>query len=145
MIQETKPLVRKLCVAVLIVSMFLCPLAHGGFVRISSAEVERQIYPTVPPVNPAIPTPIGTSIPEPKAIPTLGPGQYFEEENKLPQVVNPELLDETVGYSEILGNLGLYLVWSTSNDNEKRYFIIDEESKYLLLTQMAEQLRKNEK
>jgi len=39
MIHETKPLVRKLCVAVLVVSMFLCPLAHGGFVRISSAAV----------------------------------------------------------------------------------------------------------
>jgi len=49
-------------------------------VRISSAEGERQVFPTVPPVDPAIPTPLDTSIPEPAAIPTLGSGQYFEED-----------------------------------------------------------------
>ena len=101
--------------------------------RISSAEGERQIYPTVPPVDPTIATPFGTSIPSVTPIPTLGPGQYYEGGDRIPDVIQPELLDEPFGYSEILGKPGLYLVWSTSDVGKKHFYILDESSKYFTL------------
>jgi hypothetical protein len=66
-------------------------------------------------------------------VPTIGPGQHYEEgeEDLLPEVTRPDLLDEDFGYSEISGHPGLFLVWSTDDAGNKRYYVISEENPYL--------------
>ena len=131
MIQQSKPHIRKLFVALLVVSMFLCPLAHGGFMRISSAEGERQIYPTVPPVDPTIPMPLGTLISESTPIPILGVGSYFDEgDANEPQVINIEEGDERFGYGPIEGNEELYAIWVTDGAGT-HYLIVHKDSTLL--------------
>ncbi len=125
MIQQSKPHIRKLFVALLVVSMFLCPLAHGGFVRISSAEGERQIYPTVPPVDPTIPTPLGTTMPSLMPMPTLGPGQDFEDEEIDQSQINVLHGDDKFGYGQFLDNEDLYIMWITDEDGT-HYLVVDE-------------------
>jgi len=48
----------------------------------------------------------------------------------LPEVVDPKLLEDPLGYAEILGQPGMYLVWSTDADGENHYFIIDRNNEY---------------
>ena len=123
MIHQSKPIVRRLFVAVLIVSMFLCPLAHGGFVRMSSAEGERQVFPTVAPQDPTIPTPLGTSIPSFIPVPTLGPGSYYVVDDRLPEMIVSHG-DNEFGWGQLKDDANLALIWVTK-EGQTRYLIIE--------------------
>jgi hypothetical protein len=65
-------------------------------------------------------------------VPTIGPGQYYEEgeEDLLPEVTRPDLLDYAFGYSEISGHPGLFLVWSTDDAGSRRYYVISVDNPY---------------
>ena len=61
----------------------------------------QQPFNTVAPVNATFTPPVNTAIPLPTPLPTLGPGQYFEEGDDLPKVTRPDLLEALFGYSEM--------------------------------------------
>ena len=74
------------------------------------------------PPNATFAAPIGTPISVPTPIPTLGPGQYFEEENK-PDVSLIEGGDEQFGYGPLKDNPSLYAMWMTDEDGT-HYFVV---------------------
>ena len=74
------------------------------------------------PPNATFAAPIGTPISVPTPIPTLGPGQYFEEENK-PDVSLIEGGDEQFGYGPLNDNPSLYAMWVTDEDGT-HYFVV---------------------
>ena len=121
-------------IGLLAVSLFLCPLALGSQNAYQAAQAAQPFNTVVPP-NVTFRPPIGTVQALPTPIPTVGPGQFFEEgeENLLPGVIRPDRLKEPFGYSEILGKPGLYLVWSTDDDGNKRYYVLDKGNEYLML------------
>lgn len=120
---------RAALLSVIAVSMMLFPLTTGIYSQ-SSRAYAGQPFTTVVPPNATFAAPIGTPITVPTPIPTLGPGQYFEQGDGLPRVTRPDLLEEPFGYSEIMGEPGLYLVWSTDDDGKKHYYVLDEENTY---------------
>jgi hypothetical protein len=129
--QKSKSLFRMGVAAILILSIFLCSFMNG---MVQQSSIPGKQIPTVPPIVATLPTPIGGQTPVATPIPTLGPGQYFEEgdEDDLPEVARPDLLrKEDMGYSAILGEEGLFLVWSTDDDGNKHYYILDQEKDYL--------------
>ncbi|MFQ5921814.1 MAG: hypothetical protein ACE5M4_03135 [Anaerolineales bacterium] len=87
----------------------------------------------MPPIAVTFDAPVTDVPPIPTPILTIGPGQSFieGEEDFLPELLRPDLLDSEYGYSEILGRPGLFLVWSTDEFGTKRYFVLDEDSEYL--------------
>lgn len=94
------------------------------------AQPFATLAPSTATIAPAgvVGTPVG-----PTPFPTIAPGQSFSEgqEEFLPDVLRPDLLDSEYGYSEILGKPGLFLVWSTDEFGTKRYFVLDQDNEYL--------------
>lgn len=84
----------------------------------------NQPFPTVPPVDPEFVSPIDEEIQAPTPIPTLGPGQAFEDESaNLPEAVEVHGDDE-FGYGKIKGEPGLVLGWFTDEDGT-HYVVMD--------------------
>ena len=120
---------------VLVLSAFFLAVFQ---VSLSSILVDSPAYAqpfaTLPPntatLNPA--GVVGTPV-VPTPIPTIGPGQSFTEgqEELLPELLRPDLLDSDYGYSEILGKPGLFLVWSTDEYGTKSYFVLQDGNDYL--------------
>jgi hypothetical protein len=124
-------------IVVVAVSVVVCPLSLGGWGLRQGAYAEgwpQQPFTFVPSLAnlELTQTVEGPRLGAVTSVPTLGPGQYFEEgdEDLLPEVTRPDLLDAPFGYSEILGHPGLYLVWSTDEQGNKRYCVIDEDNPY---------------
>jgi hypothetical protein len=126
--QKSKALFRTGLIAILILSIFLCSFATG---MVQQSSIPGKQIPTVPPIVATLPTPIGGQTPVATPIPTLAPGQYFEEDDTLPNVTRPDLLEEPYGYSEIVGSLDQFLVWSTDDNGNKRYYVLNEGNQYL--------------
>jgi hypothetical protein len=127
--QKSKALFRTGLISILVFSIILCSFTTG-MVRHNTSQ--GTPFQTLPPVNATLSTPIGAQTPVPTPLPTLGPGQYFEEgeEDSLPEVARPELLSEPFGYSEILGQTGQVLVWSTDDEGHKHYYVLEKTSDY---------------
>jgi hypothetical protein len=121
-------------IVVVAVSVVVCPLSWGGWSLRQGAFAEeggrQQPFTFVPSLSglEVTRTVEGPALGAVTPVPTPGAGQYFEEEDeeRLPPVENPQFLEEPFGYTEILGHPGLYLVWSTDDDGNKRYFIVEE-------------------
>ena len=113
----------------LIVCVILCPLAWGSYsVHYAAHAQDKRDDPIE--FTPHVTAIVLTVTPEPVLEATVAPGQYFEEddEEQLPEVARPDLLEyEEFGYSAILGEEGLYLVWSTDDHGYKHYYILDQE------------------
>jgi len=118
--KKQKKLIRTGFFAVLIFSIILCSFTTG-MIRPRALGTPFR---TVPPVNATLATPIGALTPVPTPIPTLGPGQYFEEGGDIPELVTKNGDDE-FGYGEIAGSSDLYLIWVTDEDGT-HYLIIEE-------------------
>jgi len=116
----------------LIVCVILCPLAWGGYsVHYAAHAQDKRDDPIE--FTPHVTALVITVTPEPVLKVTVGPGQYFEEdyEEQLPEVARPDLLEEEeLGYSAILGEESLYLVWSTDDEGHKNSYILDQESEF---------------
>ena len=99
----------------------------------NSVALAQDEFPTVPPSDAEFERPIEDLDPIPTPIPTIGPGQSFVEgeEELLPELLRPDLLESEYGYSEILGRPGLFLVWSTDESGVKHFFVLSEDNEYL--------------
>jgi hypothetical protein len=102
--------------AFLAFSLFVCVAPGGASARAPGRQIE--FTPHVTDVG-------ATPIPGATLVPTLGAGQYFTEDS-LPPVTRPDLLGDAFGYSEILGQPGLYLVWSTDEEGNTHYATVAE-------------------
>ena len=100
-------------------SLFVCMLTGGASARAPGRQID--FTPHVTDVG-------ATPIPGPTIVPTLGPGQYFSEDS-LPPVTRPDLLGDPLGYSEVLGQPGLYLVWSTDEEGNTRYATVAQDNR----------------
>jgi hypothetical protein len=117
-------------IVVVAVSVVVCPLSFGGW-GVGVTEAQVSFVPSIEPleITRTVEGPrLGTVTP----VPTLGPGQYFEEgdEDRLPEVARPELPDKPFGYSAILGHPGLALGWSTDDAGNKHYYVLEESSDF---------------
>jgi hypothetical protein len=94
----------------------------------------RQFDTPIPP-TPDFVEPFTATPPVATPIPTVEPGQYFEEdeEDLLPEVARPDLLEsEDLGYSAILGQEGMFLVWSVDDDGNRHYYVLEGTSDYFI-------------
>jgi hypothetical protein len=110
-------------VALLAISLFACLLTGGVYAKGPVRQISFTQHVT----------PLGaTPIPGMVAFPTPGHGQYFDEstEDQIPDVARPELLDDPIGYSAVLGYPGLYLIWSTDDSGNRHYYVLQESSEY---------------
>lgn len=103
------------------VAFALCPVTTAALFQASPARA-AQPFQTVQPVQPTFTPPIGTTTPIPTPIPTLGPGQFFDDATR-PDTVTT-VGDDEFGYGEIAGQPGLYLVWVT-DDTGTHYYTVD--------------------
>jgi len=57
-------------------------------------------------------------------------GQYFDGSNTLalPMIQQPELLENPHGYSLLLSEMDLYLVWCTRDDGRKEYYVLAQDN-----------------
>lgn len=122
---------RRLCIASIAITIIACPLAATSLAVPSVALAGSQIG-TVPPVSPDIPTPIGESEMLPTALPTVGPGQYFEEDDPTRPQIDPDgvIGDSEFGYVELAGQDGQYLVWMT--DGSGTHYLVASKNSELL-------------
>ena len=83
------------------------------------AQPFATLVPNVATVDPAgvVGTPVG-----PTPFPTIGPGQFFRDENK-PDVLS-KTGDDDFGYGQVVGKPGVYLVW-TSDERGTHYHTVD--------------------
>ena len=129
--QNRKVTYRSAFILLIVVSVMVCPLATGIYSQRSRAYA-GQPFNTVPPINATFTAPVGTAVVEPTPIPTLGPGQYFEEnDTDVPKVTFIEEGDEEYGYGPIKGEKGLYLLWVTEGGG-KHYLVVSDKSDMLL-------------
>lgn len=123
--KNTKTLFRTSVIVLVVFCVVLCSFTTG-LVR---QEALGTPFSTLPPVNATLATPIGASTPVPTPLPTLGPGQYFQDgDDNLPELITRNGDDE-FGYGEIKGASDLYLVWVT-DENGTYYLVVDKEDEY---------------
>jgi hypothetical protein len=117
-------------IVVVAVSVVVCPLSFGGW-GVGVTEAQVSFVPSIEPLE-ITRTVEGPRLGAVTPVPTLGPGQHYEEgeEDLLPEVTRPDLLDDPFGYSEISGHPGLFLVWSTDDAGNKRYYVISVDNPY---------------
>ena len=100
--------------------MFL-PLVTSSYSQRSRAYAEQPFQTLLPPQSTFdAPVPLATAVPAPFS--TLGPGQYFEEDNHF-EVSFIEEGGEQFGYGPLKDNPGLYAMWVT-DDNGTHYFVV---------------------
>lgn len=108
----------------LLTAIAACPLTLAANGDVGNNSI-HSVQITPPPA--AFPTPFGQTEPTPTRLAPLGP----VSQDDLPVTTRPELLEDPFGYAEILGQPGIYLVWSTDNNGDQRYYVIDSENEYL--------------
>lgn len=112
------------------VSLVLCPLAWGSQAT-TQVAFAGQPFSTLVPVQATFTPPIGSPIPTTIPIPTLGPGQYFEQgDPRLPDEIDIEKGDEQFGYGPLNDEETLYLMWYT-DENGTHYRVVDNTSQVL--------------
>lgn len=119
--KKQKKLIRAGFFAIIIFSIILCSFTTG----MTRPRALGTPFQTVPPVNATLATPIGALTPVPTPIPTLGPGQYFEEGD------HPEITkkygDDKFGWGDIEGKPDLALIWVTDEDGT-HYMVVNKSS-----------------
>jgi len=90
-----------------------------------------QPFSTVVPVQPTFTPAIGALQPLPTPIPTVGPGQYFEDDDPNQPEVGQKHGDDKFGWGMIVGEPGLVLVWITDREGT-HYAVVDETSDLFL-------------
>ena len=114
-------------IVVITVSLFVCPLATGGYglgYGLPRPAEARQIE-----FTPHVSTLEAEASPEPATLPTLGPGQFFSEDNK-PKVISVHG-DERFGWGDIPGNSNLVLIWVTDEEGTS-YLAVEKGSDFFL-------------
>jgi len=94
---------------------------------------QAQPFATTVPVNATFTPPIGTTQPLPTPIPTLGPGQYFEEDDQNRPEVGQVHGTDRFGWGRIQGKPGLVLVWVIDSEGTQ-YAVVDETTDLFLGT-----------
>ncbi len=95
-----------------------------------------QPFTTVVPVDPEFEDPVGEQPPTPPPIPTLGPGQTFDEADPNKPTLASERGTEEFGWGRIAGSTNLLLFWST--DSEGTHYIVVDESNPALESVIAD-------
>lgn len=104
-------------------------LAYQSNTPATDSQV-RQIN-TVAPPNATFPPAMGTPVELPTPLPTVGPGQLFDEgDSAIPQVGQTHG-DDMFGWGKIVGESGLVLVWIT-DENGTHYVVVDDGSDLFL-------------
>ena len=109
------------------IAVALCPIAAATLWPAIPVRAQ-QPFQTVQPVQPTFTPPIGTTAPIPTPIPTLGPGQFFDDATR-PDTVTT-VGDEEFGYGEIAGQPGLYLVWVTGDTGTHYYTMAGDDPQF---------------
>jgi hypothetical protein len=112
------------------ISLMLCSLS-GGVQQGKAVALLGTPFQTVPPVNATLATPIGQATPMPTPLPTLGPGQYFENGDPRRPAVGITHGDAYFGWGYISGNPDLALIWMT-DEKGTHYLVIDATSEWFL-------------
>ena len=138
--QRLRPISRSFIISLTILSLILCPLTSGKFLPSNHALAgdQPQIEFT-PHITPLTLTQTAESIgidpilrTTPAPSPTLGPGQYFEEDDLNKPELDPDTIvgDRKFGFAQIIDNPGLYAVWITDADGT-HYLIVENTSEVL--------------
>lgn len=122
---------RNALTVLLAVSMLAGPLALGPAVFVYPASAATP-FQTLVPQDPSLPTAVGDVGPLPTAIPTLSPGQYFEEGDAGRPTVDQAAMegDQQFGFQRLAENPDLYMVWMTDGDGT-HYMIVRADSDVL--------------
>jgi len=99
-------------------SLFVCMVTGGASARAPGRQIE--FTPHVTDVG-------ATPIPGAEAIPTPGPGQYFEEDDPNRPEVLREAGDAFFGYGPLASNPDLYAVWVTDGSGT-HYYMVEKDS-----------------
>lgn len=106
----------------------LCPIATGIYSQKSRAYA-GQDFPTVVPINATFAAPVGTAIPTSVPIPTLGPGQFFDDDAK-PRLISSHG-DDRFGWGELAEDSDLVLIWVT-DEQGTQYLVAEKDSDFFL-------------
>ena len=109
----------------LLLSRMLQP-SHELSSKFRSADLQVTIAP--PPFE--FPTPFGDIVPSATPIPTVGPGQSFEQDSFARPKTITQHGDDQFGYGRIEGSANLLLVWFT-DEFGTHYLVLDENSEEL--------------
>jgi len=108
---------------VLVVSLFVCPLATGGYgLGLSRPAEARQIE-----FTPHVSTLEADATQQAAILATVGPGQSFEDDDPRRPEIETIAGDERFGYGFLTENPELYAVWVT-DENGTHYLIVEETS-----------------
>lgn len=114
-------------IGVAVVAILLVPLSNAALMEPSIGYAQDD-FPTVVPSDAEFERAFDGDLDQVIYVPgTLGPIENW----RLPSVTRPEFLADLFGYSEILGEPGQYLIWSTDESGNKRYYIINESNENL--------------
>ena len=126
-LDSNKKIAQLAAIGVAILAILIAPLSNSVLIGSPLAYAQDE-FPTVVPTDVEFEEAFEGDLGQVIYVPgTLGP----IEDWRLPLVTRPEFLDDPFGYSEILGEPGHYLIWSTDGSGNKRYFIIDETNEKL--------------
>ncbi|HLC06430.1 MAG TPA: hypothetical protein VJK02_25640 [Anaerolineales bacterium] len=122
---------RNAMTVLLAVSMLAGPLALGPTVFVHRASAATP-FQTLAPQDPSLPTAVGDVGPLPTAIPTLYPGQSFEEADAGRPTVDQTAMegDLQFGFQRLAENPDLYMVWMT-DEARTHYMIVRADSDVL--------------
>ncbi|MEK9137249.1 MAG: hypothetical protein AAB393_09005 [Bacteroidota bacterium] len=120
---------------ILFSSLCLLVFQLGNSILIGNSRAYAfQPFSTVVPVQPTFPPAIGEVEPIPTPLPTVGPGQFFEEEDPdRPMYLRIVKGDEQFGYGPMNDEQTLYLMWFTDS-NGTHYRVVDNTSQLLFGT-----------
>ena len=114
-------------ISIVVVAILIAPLSNSDLVGPKNVYAQDE-FPTVVPPDADFGEAFDGDLPQVIYVPgTLGP----IEDWRLPSVTRPEFLADPFGYSEIHGEPGHYLIWSTDESGNKRYYIVDESNEKL--------------
>jgi len=114
-------------IGIAIAAILIAPLSNSLFVE-SPFVYAQDEFPTVVPPDAEFEEAFDGDLDQVIYVPgTLG----SIEDWRLPSITRPEFLDDPFGYSEVLGEPGHYLIWSTDESDNKRYYIVDESNEKL--------------
>ena len=114
-------------IGIVVVAILIAPLSTSVLVG-SPFVYAQDEFPTVVPPDAEFEEAFDGDLDQVIYVPgTLGP----IEDWRLPSITRPEFLDDPFGYSEILGEPGHYLIWSTDESGNRRYYIVDESNEKL--------------
>ena len=112
--------------ALLLPSLLLGPLLGNALV-LSPGISFAHLQVTIAPPAAEFPTPFGDVVPTATPIPTLGPGQSFEQDSfNRPETITQQG-DDQFGYGRIQGSTSSLLIWFT-DEAGTHYLVVDENS-----------------